>query len=77
MHAKDFVKGKASVPVGTGTLDWKKIFALAAQAGIKSYVAEVGAYGIASLSGEPLEPSKIDVPESFRLSAIFLNGYRA
>jgi sugar phosphate isomerase/epimerase len=76
LHAKDFVRGKASVPVGTGTLDWKKIFALAAKAGIKSYVAEVGAYGVATLNGEPLEPSSIDVLESFRLSAIFLNDFK-
>ncbi len=76
LHAKDFVKGKASVPVGEGMLDWKKIFGLAAKAGIKSYVAEVGAYGVATLNGEPLEPSKLDVLESFRLSAIFLNAYK-
>ena len=71
------MKGKASVPVGTGTLDWKKIFDLAAKANIKSYVAEVGAYGVATLNGEPLEPSKIDVLESFRQSAVFLNNYKA
>jgi len=77
LHAKDFVKGKASVPVGTGTLQWDKIFALAAKAGIKSYVAEVGAYGVATLNGEPLQPSDIDVLESFRRSAIFLRDYKA
>jgi sugar phosphate isomerase/epimerase len=77
LHVKDFVKGKASVPVGAGTLDWPRIFAIAAQAGIRSYVAEVGAYGVATLNGEPLEPSKIDVLESFRLSAIFLNNVKA
>lgn len=76
LHAKDFVKGKASVPVGTGTLDWKRIFDLAKKAGIKSYIAEVGAYGVSTLNGEPLEPSKIDVLESFRQSAIFLNNYK-
>lgn len=77
LHAKDFVKGVASVPVGAGTLDWKKIFSLAAKANIKSYVAEVGAYGIASLNGEPLQPAKLDVLESFRQSAVFLNAYKA
>ncbi len=76
LHVKDFVKGKASVPVGAGNLDWKKIFALAEKAGIKSVVAEVGAYGVATLNGEPLEPSKLDVLESFRLSAVFLNAYK-
>lgn len=77
LHAKDFVKGKASVPVGEGNLDWPKIFALAAKAGIRSYVAEVGAYGVATLNGDPLEPSKLDVLESFRLSAVFLKNYKA
>ena len=76
LHAKDFVKGKASVPVGAGTLDWNTIFALAAKAGIKSYVAEVGAYGIRALSGEPLEPSPLDVLESFRLSYVFLHDFK-
>ena len=77
LHAKDFVKGKASVPVGTGTLDWHTIFGLAAKAGIKSYVAEVGAYGVATLSGEPLEPSPISVLESFRRSYIFLHNFKS
>jgi sugar phosphate isomerase/epimerase len=77
LHAKDFVKGKASVPVGAGTLDWHKIFALAAKAGIKSYVAEVGAYGLATLNGEPLEPSPIDVLESFRRSYIYLHDFKS
>jgi sugar phosphate isomerase/epimerase len=73
LHCKDFVKGKASVPVGQGTLDWKKIFAIAKKQGIKSYVAEVGAYGVSSLDGTPLEQSTLDVLESFRQSLVFLN----
>jgi len=76
LHAKDFVKGKASVPVGAGTLDWDTIFALAEKAGIKSYVAEVGAYGIRALSGAPLEPSPLDVLESFRRSYVFLHDFK-
>jgi len=76
LHCKDFVKGQASVPVGTGTLDWKKIFAIAKQQGIKSYVAEVGAYGISSLDGAKLEQSKLDVLESFRQSAEFLKSIK-
>jgi sugar phosphate isomerase/epimerase len=72
LHCKDFVRGQASVPVGQGTLDWKKIFGIAKQQNIKSYVAEVGAYGVSSLDGTPLEQSKLDVLESFRQSAVFL-----
>jgi sugar phosphate isomerase/epimerase len=76
MHCKDYVKGKASVPVGQGSLDWKKIFAIAKQQNIRSYYAEVGAYGINTLDGVPLEPSKLDVLESFRQSAEFLKKVR-
>jgi sugar phosphate isomerase/epimerase len=72
LHCKDFVKGKASVPVGQGTLDWPKIFAIAKQQNIRSYAAEVGAYGVSSLDGTPLEQSTLDVLESFRQSADFL-----
>jgi len=72
LHCKDFVKGKASVPVGQGTLDWKTIFAIAKKQNIRSYVSEVGAYGVSSLDGVPLEQSPLDVLESFRQSALFL-----
>jgi sugar phosphate isomerase/epimerase len=75
LHAKDFVKGKASVPVGQGSLDWNKIFAAAKKANIKSYVAEVGAYGASTLTG-PLEPSNIDILESFRQSCVFLKNFK-
>ena len=74
LHVKDFVKGKASVPVGSGDLDWKRIFALAKQQNILSYVAEVGAYGLNSLDGVPLEKSPIPILESFRLSAVYLKS---
>jgi sugar phosphate isomerase/epimerase len=77
LHCKDFVKGQASVPVGQGTLDWKKIFAIAKQQNIKSYVAEVGAYGVSSLDGATLEQSKLDVLESFRQSAEFLKTIKS
>jgi sugar phosphate isomerase/epimerase len=76
LHCKDFVKGQASVPVGQGTLDWKKIFATAKQQDIKSYVAEVGAYGVSSLDGAKLEQSKLDVLDSFRQSAAFLKSIK-
>lgn len=72
MHCKDFVKGKASVPVGQGSLDWKKIFAIAKQQNIKSYYSEVGAYSIRSFDGLPLEQSNLNVLESFKQSADFL-----
>lgn len=74
-HAKDFVKGKAAVPVGKGTLDWKTIFDLARQAKVESVIAEVGAYGAATLNGEPLAPAEYDVIESYRLSAEWLKAY--
>jgi sugar phosphate isomerase/epimerase len=72
LHVKDFVKGVASVPVGQGTLDWGKIFAIAREQKIQSYVAEVGAYGIRSLDGAALAPAKLPVLESFRQSAEYL-----
>jgi sugar phosphate isomerase/epimerase len=72
LHCKDYIKGVASVPVGQGNLPWPKIFAIARQQKIKSYVAEVGAYGIRSLEGTPLTPAKVPVLESFKESADFL-----
>jgi len=77
LHCKDFVRGQASVPVGQGTLDWKRIFAIAKKQNIRSYVAEVGAYGVATLDGTPLEQSKLDVLESFRQSFVFLEKVRS
>ena len=77
LHCKDFAPGKASVPVGQGILDWKKILAIAKQQDIKSYVTEVGAYGISSLDGVPLEQSKLDVLESFRQSFVYLNALKS
>lgn len=76
LHCKDFKPGQASVPVGQGILDWKKIFAIAKSANIKNYVTEVGAYGIATLDGQPLEQSKLDVLESFRQSFVWLNNFK-
>jgi sugar phosphate isomerase/epimerase len=76
LHAKDFVPGRASVPVGTGTLAWRTIFSAAKKAGIKSYVAEVGAYGASTLNGGALEPSDLTVLESFRRSFVFLNNFK-
>ena len=77
LHCKDFVKGKASVPVGQGDLDWNKIFGIAKSANIRNYCTEVGAYGVRTLEGLPLEPSDLDVLESFRQSIVFLNKYKS
>src|SRR5262249_40068695 len=74
MHVKDFVKGVASVPVGQGSMNWKEIFAIARKQNIKSYVAEVGEYGVRARQdgGNPtLAPAKLPVLESFKESAIY------
>ena len=76
LHAKDFQAGKAAVPVGSGSLDWKKIFALAKAANIRSIVSEVGAYNAATLQGPPLEPPSADIIEMFRLSYVYLNNFK-
>jgi sugar phosphate isomerase/epimerase len=76
IHAKDFQPGKAAVPVGSGVLDWTKIFTLAKQAGIRSIVSEVGAYNASSLQGVTLEPPTLDVIELFRLSYVYLNDFK-
>lgn len=76
IHAKDFVQGKAAVPVGSGSLDWKRIFSLAKAAKINSIVSEVGAYNASSLNGVRLEPPSMDVLELFRLSAVYLKNFK-
>jgi sugar phosphate isomerase/epimerase len=75
-HAKDFVPGKAAVPVGAGILDWKQIFALAQQAKVESCIAEVGAYGAATLQGQPLEKAELTILESYKRSAEWLIAYK-
>ena len=75
MHCKDFAPGQAAVPVGTGILDWKQLFALAKKAGIKNYVTEVGAYNAASLD-VPLKPSPLSILELFRLSYEFVHQFQ-
>ncbi|MCC7010794.1 MAG: TIM barrel protein [Acidobacteria bacterium] len=75
-HAKDFVRGKAAVPVGAGTLDWKTIFQLALQAKVESVIAEVGAYGANTLDGAPLEKADLSILESYRRSAEFLLAFK-
>ena len=78
LHAKDFAPGKESVPVGQGILDWNRIFALAQAAGIDNFVAEVSAYTAnAQDSDLSLEPSPLEVLESFRQSYLFLQKLMA
>lgn len=76
MHVKDFKPGKASVPVGSGDLDWNTILDLGKKANIRSYITEVGAYGASTLNGAPLEQSELPIIESFRRSFVFLNGFK-
>lgn len=76
-HAKDFKPGKAAVPVGDGVLDWKEIFKLARQAKAQSCIAEVGAYGVATLSGQPLEATDLTVLELYERSAKWLLAYQS
>jgi sugar phosphate isomerase/epimerase len=77
IHVKDFVKGKAAVPVGSGILDWTRIFTLAKAANIRNIVAEVGAYGASTLDGQPLEPPEYSVLELYKRSAAFLRAFSA
>jgi sugar phosphate isomerase/epimerase len=75
-HAKDIVPGKAAVPVGAGILDWKRIFSLVHQSKIESCIAEVGAYGVRSLDGVPLEKADLTILESYRASARWLIDHK-
>lgn len=75
-HAKDFMPGKAAVPVGSGILDWKQIFQLARQAKVESCIAEVGAYSASTLDGASLERSELTILESYKRSAEWLLAYQ-
>jgi len=75
VHVKDFKPGKAAVPVGSGDLDWKRIFTLVKAANIRNIVAEVGAYGAATLQGQPLTPPDYSVLELYKRSAEFLKAF--
>jgi len=77
VHIKDFTPGKAAVPVGSGTLDWKRIFTLVKAANIRNIVAEVGAYGANTLDGQPLQPPDYSVLELYKRSAEFLKAFSA
>ena len=51
LHVKDWKQGSRAIPVGTGSLDFQRIFAIAKKQGITNYVAEVGAFGAGVLGG--------------------------
>lgn len=77
VHVKDFKPGKAAVPVGSGDLDWKRIFTLVKAANIRNIVAEVGAYAVSTLQGQPLDPPAYSVLELYNRSAVFLREFTA
>ncbi|MGA3222689.1 MAG: TIM barrel protein [Acidobacteriaceae bacterium] len=76
MHAKDYLPGKTSVPVGQGILDWKKIFKAARQTPIENYFAEVAAYGSGTLRGVPANAWPTDSIDQLRQSYVYLHQLR-
>ncbi len=76
MHAKDYLPGKTSVPVGQGILDWKKIFKAARQTPIENYFAEVAAYGSGTLRGVPANAWPTDSIDQLRQSYAYLHHLR-
>ena len=77
VHVKDLKPGKAAVPVGSGDLDWKRIFTLVKAANIRYIVAEVGAYGASTLQGQPLAPPDYSVLELYQRSGEYLKAFTA
>ena len=77
MHAKDYLPGKTSFPVGQGSLDWSKIFEVVKNAPIQNYFAEVAAYGVGTLHGVPADAWPADSIEQLRQSYIFLHGLKS
>lgn len=77
VHVKDLKAGKAAVPVGSGDLDWTRIFTLVKAAGLRTIVAEVGAYGASTLQGQPLAPPDYSVMELYKRSAEYLKAFSA
>lgn len=76
MHAKDYLPGKTSVPVGQGILNWKKIFEIAKKAPMENYFAEVAAYGVGTLHGVPANAWPTDSLDQMRQSYIFLHNLK-
>src|ERR1700721_4263425 len=66
MHAKDYLPGKTSVPVGQGVLKWKEIFKAAKKTPIENYYAEVAAYGAGTLHGVPANAGPTDSIDQLR-----------
>ena len=75
VHVKDLKPGKAAVAVGAGDLDWKRIFTLVKASNIRNIVAEVGAYAVSTLQGQPLAPPDYSVLELYKRSAEFLKAF--
>jgi sugar phosphate isomerase/epimerase len=76
MHAKDYLPGRTSVPVGQGVLDWKKIFIAAQQTPIENYFAEVAAYGVGTLHGVAANAWPTDSIDQLRQSYVYLHGLK-
>jgi sugar phosphate isomerase/epimerase len=76
MHAKDFLPGKTSVPVGQGILNWKNIFEAVRKTPIENYFAEVAAYGVGTLHGVPANAWPTDSIDQLRQSYIYLHNLR-
>jgi sugar phosphate isomerase/epimerase len=76
MHAKDYLPGKTSVPVGQGVLKWKEIFKAAKKTPIENYYAEVAAYGAGTLHGVPANAWPTDSIDQLRQSYVYLHGLR-
>lgn len=76
MHAKDYMPGRTSVPVGKGILDWKRIFEVAKKAPLENYFAEVAAYGVGTLHGVPANAWPTDSMEQLRESYVFLHNLK-
>lgn len=76
LHAKDYRPGLTSVPVGKGVLDWKRIFQQAKKSPLKSYFAEVAAYGVGTLHGRPAAPWPSDSLDQLRESFAYLTSLK-
>jgi sugar phosphate isomerase/epimerase len=76
MHAKDYLPGKSSVPVGKGKLNWPEIFEVVKTTKIESYFAEVAAYAIGSLHGMPMTAWPTDSVDQLRESYLYLHNLK-
>ncbi len=76
MHAKDYLPGKSSVPVGQGILDWPAIFKVVKTTPIVNYFAEVAAYAIGSLHGMPMTAWPTDSIDQLRQSYTYLHNLK-